>query len=256
MYSIWFLPQSWSLGFRTGIMKTLDNRAPCLSDRFMLGGPTCVRMFRMNTLGPKQKRTYDMCISFSDESLGGDAYWAAGASLLAPIPTRSHWPLRLHTFLNTGQLMQMQPRMYRYWLTIRSTIGTAHIFGAHATFCFCRCGCAIPTRTCALRVELRTSFAGARGRRGEERYPIRYRTRLFVVCIERIAPQERPMRVESLSRAKKIPPSCARRAYNVGRHGDILLRGGSRKAAVEVPYAIETKTSRGRVSSSSTSSIA
>ncbi|KAL4399154.1 mitochondrial outer membrane protein [Malassezia pachydermatis] len=90
---------SWSLGFRTGIMKTLDNRAPCLSDRFMLGGPTCVRMFRMNTLGPKQKH----------ESLGGDAYWAAGASLLAPIPTRSHWPLRLHTFLNTGQLMQMQP---------------------------------------------------------------------------------------------------------------------------------------------------
>jgi len=39
-------------------MATLDGKAPYLNDRFMLGGPTCVRMFRLNSLGPKQKRTW------------------------------------------------------------------------------------------------------------------------------------------------------------------------------------------------------
>lgn len=38
------------------------------------------------------------------DSLGGDAYWAAGASLLAPMPYRAEWPLKLHAFVNAGQV--------------------------------------------------------------------------------------------------------------------------------------------------------
>lgn len=89
---------AWSLGARTGWMHTLDERPAYLNDRFMLGGPTDVRMFRLNSLGPRQK--YD--------SLGGDAFWAAGASLLAPIPARPEWPLKFHIFANAGQLTQAQ----------------------------------------------------------------------------------------------------------------------------------------------------
>lgn len=69
----------------------------------MLGGPTCIRMFRLNSLGPK----------FRHDSLGGDAFWAVGASLLSPIPMRSHWPLKLHAFTNLGQLAQVQPNAAR-----------------------------------------------------------------------------------------------------------------------------------------------
>lgn len=92
-------------------MKSLDGKAPYLNDRFMLGGPTCVRMFRLNSLGPKQKGTLYYGLTPVD-SLGGTAFWAAGASLFAPIPTRPDWPLKLHAFTNMGQLMQVQPRKF------------------------------------------------------------------------------------------------------------------------------------------------
>lgn len=45
------------------------------------------------------------------DSLGGNAFWAAGASLFAPIPARPDWPLKLHAFANMGQLMQVHPRV-------------------------------------------------------------------------------------------------------------------------------------------------
>ncbi|WFD33159.1 hypothetical protein MSPP1_004217 [Malassezia sp. CBS 17886] len=89
---------AWSLGARTGALHSLDGRPPCLSDRFMLGGPTCVRMFRLNSLGPKEQQN----------SLGGDAYWVAGASLLMPFPRRPTWPVKLHSFINAGQLAQTE----------------------------------------------------------------------------------------------------------------------------------------------------
>lgn len=40
----------------------------------------------------------------SVDSLGGDLYWAAGLSLIADIPRRSHWPLKTHFFVNAGRL--------------------------------------------------------------------------------------------------------------------------------------------------------
>ena len=49
--------QLLSLGARTGILHSLSNgddgTAPTLSDRFQLGGPTSLRMFRANSLGPR-----------------------------------------------------------------------------------------------------------------------------------------------------------------------------------------------------------
>ena len=49
--------QLLSLGARTGILHSLSNgddgTTPTLSDRFQLGGPTNLRMFRANSLGPR-----------------------------------------------------------------------------------------------------------------------------------------------------------------------------------------------------------
>ncbi|KAI3626661.1 hypothetical protein CBS14141_000662 [Malassezia furfur] len=115
---------AWSVGARAGWMHTLDGRPACLSDRFMLGGPTDVRMFRLNSLGPRE--AYD--------SLGGDAYWAAGASLLAPIPARADWPLKLHAFANAGQLTQAQsylpgtPASYTELLQPSASMGLGLLF--------------------------------------------------------------------------------------------------------------------------------
>lgn len=38
------------------------------------------------------------------DSLGGDLYWSTGMSLISDIPTKSHWPLKTHLFLNAGRL--------------------------------------------------------------------------------------------------------------------------------------------------------
>ncbi|KAH8922544.1 hypothetical protein BT69DRAFT_1350782, partial [Atractiella rhizophila] len=84
-----------SLGFRSGLLYTLSPSPSLFSDRFHLGGPSSVRMFKLNTLGPKDYEDW----------VGGDAFWAAGASLYAPIPKRTHWPLLLHGFVNAGRLV-------------------------------------------------------------------------------------------------------------------------------------------------------
>jgi len=38
------------------------------------------------------------------DSLGGDVFWAAGASLITHLPRKPHWPVKAHAFLNAGQL--------------------------------------------------------------------------------------------------------------------------------------------------------
>jgi outer membrane protein insertion porin family len=91
---------AFSLNGQAGLLRSLDTRAPLFCDRFQLGGPTSIRMFRFNSLGPKDAM----------DSLGGDMYYSFKASLFAPIPTRPDWPLKLHTFLNAGQLIQLDPK--------------------------------------------------------------------------------------------------------------------------------------------------
>ncbi|KAN0065700.1 hypothetical protein ACQY0O_000830 [Thecaphora frezii] len=90
------LPVS-TLTFRSGVLRTFNGAPSLYSDRFQLGGPTCVRMFRLNGLGPKDKI----------DSLGGDAYWSLGLGTNFDIPRRPEWPLKMHTFVNAGQIVQL-----------------------------------------------------------------------------------------------------------------------------------------------------
>ncbi|POW18353.1 hypothetical protein PSHT_05916 [Puccinia striiformis] len=78
-----------------GFMHPMGGRESLFNDRFQLGGPTNVRMFHMNSLGPKDRNDY----------LGGEKYWAGGLSILAPLPGKSDWPLKLHGFINAGSLL-------------------------------------------------------------------------------------------------------------------------------------------------------
>ncbi|GAA5863064.1 hypothetical protein JCM3774_001409 [Rhodotorula dairenensis] len=84
-------------------------------DRYHLGGPTSVRHFRLNSLGPKDV----------GDHLGGDAYYAFGASLLTPFRVPAVWRgpaarategggagwwwsnenLKGHVWLNAGKLI-------------------------------------------------------------------------------------------------------------------------------------------------------
>lgn len=47
-----------SLSGRAGCLHTLDGRAPHFNDRFSLGGPLDVRMFKQNGLGPRDGREF------------------------------------------------------------------------------------------------------------------------------------------------------------------------------------------------------
>lgn len=103
-------PLYTSLTFRSGLLHPLSTpssqkpKPTHFSDRFQLGGPTSLRMFRHSSLGPKSDA----------DSLGGDAFWSLGLSCLSPIPRKPHWPLMLHTFVNAGQLCQL-PTQGNYW---------------------------------------------------------------------------------------------------------------------------------------------
>ncbi|KDQ10350.1 hypothetical protein BOTBODRAFT_178207 [Botryobasidium botryosum FD-172 SS1] len=83
-----------SLATRTGVLYPLNGRPSLYSDRFQLGGPTSVRMFQVNGMGPKDGL----------DSLGGDVYWAAGLSLMGNLPFKPDWPLKTHLFVNAGRL--------------------------------------------------------------------------------------------------------------------------------------------------------
>ncbi|GLB39335.1 putative surface antigen [Lyophyllum shimeji] len=84
---------SLSLAARTGILRGLS-KPTLFSDRFQLGGPTSVRAFRANSMGPRA----------NSDSLGGDLYWSAGASVISNIPTKPHWPVKTHAWVNAGRL--------------------------------------------------------------------------------------------------------------------------------------------------------
>ncbi|KAF8221118.1 hypothetical protein L208DRAFT_1455434 [Tricholoma matsutake] len=82
-----------SLAGRTGLLWGLS-RPPLFSDRFQLGGPTSVRAFQANGMGPRD----------GSDSLGGDIHWSAGASIISDIPGKPHWPVKTHLWVNAGRL--------------------------------------------------------------------------------------------------------------------------------------------------------
>ncbi|KAI0353404.1 hypothetical protein OH77DRAFT_628273 [Trametes cingulata] len=82
-----------SFAARTGLLWNLGSKS-YFSDRFQLGGPVSVRMFRMNGMGPHD----------GVDSLGGSLYWSTGVSLISNIPRKPHWPVKTHLFVNAGRL--------------------------------------------------------------------------------------------------------------------------------------------------------
>jgi outer membrane protein insertion porin family len=88
-------------------------RPTYFSDRFQLGGSTSVRMFRNNSMGPRdggEAHSAFSVVSFRNlfdnvvDSLGGELYWAAGLSLISDFPKKPDWPIKTHLFLNAGRL--------------------------------------------------------------------------------------------------------------------------------------------------------
>ncbi|KAI0938849.1 hypothetical protein AcV5_000440 [Taiwanofungus camphoratus] len=82
-----------SFAARTGLLWGLG-KPSLFPDRFQLGGPVSVRLFRANSMGPRD----------GPDSLGGDLYWSTGLSLISDIPQKSHWPIKAHAFVNAGRL--------------------------------------------------------------------------------------------------------------------------------------------------------
>ncbi|KAH8549405.1 surface antigen-domain-containing protein [Umbelopsis sp. PMI_123] len=89
-------PLVLSGGFRAGLIASLDKKEPHISDRFILGGPTSIRGFKLGGIGPRD----------GDDAAGGEAYWAAGLSAVAAIPGIIDKPIKAHAFINAGNLIK------------------------------------------------------------------------------------------------------------------------------------------------------
>ncbi|KZT61671.1 mitochondrial protein [Calocera cornea HHB12733] len=96
------LTSSLSASFttRTAFLHPLSSTPIPLSDRLFLGGPTSVRMFGMNRMGPHDGL----------DATGGEISLSAGLSLLGKFPGRARdWPLQWHLFTNAGSLGRLLP---------------------------------------------------------------------------------------------------------------------------------------------------
>lgn len=95
---------SLTAGLRGGVLLPLSlgfggSAQPSrINDRFILGGPTDVRGFKIGGLGPHD----------GSDSVGGDVYAAGSAGLLMPLPRMGKdTPLRLQLFANAGRLLPL-----------------------------------------------------------------------------------------------------------------------------------------------------
>ncbi|KAI5474364.1 asparaginyl-trna synthetase [Pseudohyphozyma bogoriensis] len=101
---------SWSLGAKAGGMYTFGQKPSLLVDRFHLGGPTSVRMFKNSALGPKDSGDY----------LGGDLHWSTGASLVTPLWGKPEWPVKGHFFANAGHIVAFDNATKPYTSALKS----------------------------------------------------------------------------------------------------------------------------------------
>ena len=92
-------------GLRAGMLYPLPvgfgstSQPSCINDRFILGGPTDVRGFKMAGLGPHD----------GGDAVGGDVYTAGSLNLLMPFPrVGKDTPLRFQIFANAGRLMALK----------------------------------------------------------------------------------------------------------------------------------------------------
>ncbi|UKZ49928.1 hypothetical protein TrVGV298_004183 [Trichoderma virens] len=101
---------SLGAGFRTGILyplplgynfggKALPSR---LNDRFLLGGPTDIRSYKLGGLGPHDGR----------DAAGGDVFAAGSVNMLFPLPYKGpDSGLRLQLFANGGRLIALRNKL-------------------------------------------------------------------------------------------------------------------------------------------------
>lgn len=83
---------------RGGLLWSYGDKRSHFMDRFFLGGPNDVRGFYLNGLGPKS----------GNSSLGGDVYFAQGASMITRLPGMSPTSaLRFISFINGGSVLPM-----------------------------------------------------------------------------------------------------------------------------------------------------
>lgn len=97
-------------GIRTGLLyplplgynfggKALPSR---LNDRFLLGGPTDIRSFKLGGLGPHDGR----------DAVGGDAFAAGSVNMLFPLPYKGpDSGLRFQLFANGGRLVALKNKL-------------------------------------------------------------------------------------------------------------------------------------------------
>ncbi|KAF7334237.1 SAM50-like protein SPAC17C9.06 [Mycena sanguinolenta] len=90
---------SVSLAARSGLLWGLNGRPTLFSDRFQLGGPSSIRSFRANSMGPR-----DNFYVAAADSLGGEMYWSAGLSVISNVPRKPEWPIKTHAWVNAGRL--------------------------------------------------------------------------------------------------------------------------------------------------------
>ncbi|KAI8621601.1 surface antigen-domain-containing protein [Chytriomyces sp. MP71] len=88
---------SISSSLRSGILWTLGLRQSRVNDRFLLGGPSSIRGFLQNGVGPKD----------GVDVVGGDLFTSAGVSLFAPLPYLADKPIKFHFFGNAGNLIKL-----------------------------------------------------------------------------------------------------------------------------------------------------
>ena len=96
---------TFTTGLRAGLLYPLTLASGSrpeesrLNDRFLLGGPTDVRGFRIGGLGPRD----------GSDAVGGDVYAAGSANLLFPLPgVGPSRPLRGQLFVNGGRLLALR----------------------------------------------------------------------------------------------------------------------------------------------------
>lgn len=95
---------SMSGNFRAGLLYPLpllgerDVRPSRINDRFILGGPTDIRGFKMGGLGPRD----------GSDGVGGDMFYAGSLNLLLPFPKLgADSPLRFQFFANGARLLAL-----------------------------------------------------------------------------------------------------------------------------------------------------
>ncbi|KAI9339317.1 surface antigen-domain-containing protein [Obelidium mucronatum] len=81
---------------RSGLLWTFGPNQSRVNDRFLLGGPSSVRGFLHNGVGPKD----------GSDVVGGDMFTSAGISLFTPLPFLSNYPIKGHLFANAGNMVK------------------------------------------------------------------------------------------------------------------------------------------------------